>query len=273
MQVSFDRISVIWTGDDMKSLLAASLTGLALLSGSALAADLPPAPQVYKAPPVMAPAYNWTGCYLNGGFGYGVSNTDHWLETNPGLVPVDGRNTSGGRGWLGIAGAGCDFEVPFAGLGNWVVGAFGDYSFMNIHEPMQEFLLQGDAKQTGAWAVGGRIGYVVTPNLLAYSNGGYTQSHFDQVNQQAGGVGPVISFIPSHTYNGWFVGGGTEYALNFSWLPISGLFWRNEYRFSSFNKADLPIFTPAGAPSGFGVHMQPYEQAVLSELVWRFNWH
>ena len=33
----------------MKRLLAASLTGLALLSGTALAADLPPAPQVYKA--------------------------------------------------------------------------------------------------------------------------------------------------------------------------------------------------------------------------------
>ena len=87
----------------MKTLLAASLTGLALLSGSALAADLPPAPQVYKAPPVMAPAYSWTGCYINGGFGYGVSNTDHWLESNPGLVPIDGRNTSGARGWLGIA--------------------------------------------------------------------------------------------------------------------------------------------------------------------------
>jgi outer membrane immunogenic protein len=258
----------------MKTLLAASLTGLALLSGSALAADLPPAPQVYKAPPVMAPVYNWTGCYLNGGFGYAVSNTDHSFETTPGLVPIDGRNTSGGRGWLGIAGAGCDFEVPFAGLGNWVVGAFGDYSFMNVHEPLQEFLLQGDAKQTGAWAVGGRIGYVVTPNLLAYSNGGYTQSHFDQVNQQVIGVGPVVSFIPSHTYNGWFVGGGTEYALNFSWLPISGLFWRNEYRFSSFNKADLPVLVAGtGAPTGTGVHMQPYEQAVLSELVWRFNWH
>ena len=259
----------------MKTLLAASLTGLALLSGSALAADLPPAP-MYKAPPVVAPAYSWTGCYINGGFGYGVSNTDHWDETFPGLVPTTGRNTSGARGWLGIAGAGCDFEVPFAGLGNWVVGAFGDYSFMNIHEPMQEVLLlgQGDAKQSNAWAVGGRIGYVVTPNLLAYSNGGYTQSHFNQINLQTVGVGPVVGFNPAHTYNGWFVGGGTEYALNFSWLPITGLFWRNEYRFSSFNKTDLPLLLAGtGAPTGFGTHMQPYEQAVLSELVWRFNWH
>src|ERR1700684_4088274 len=121
MHASFDGISVIWTGDDMKTLFAASLTGLALLTGSALAADLPPAPQVYKAPPVMAPAYSWTGCYVNGGFGYGVSNTDHNAETLPGLVPIDGRNTSGARGWLGVARAGCDYEGCFGGVGNLVV--------------------------------------------------------------------------------------------------------------------------------------------------------
>lgn len=86
------------------------------------------------------------------------------------------------------------------------------------------------------------------------------------------GLGPVVGFNPAQTYNGWFVGGGTEYALNFSWLPITGLFWRNEYRFSNFGKADLPLLG-TGAPTAFGVHMQPYEQAVLSELVWRFNWH
>ncbi len=81
-----------------------------------------------------------------------------------------------------------------------------------------------------------------------------------------------VGFNPAHTYGGWFVGGGTEYALNFSWMPIHGLFWRNEYRFSSFNKADLALLTPAGAATGIGVHTQSYEQAVLSELVWRFNW-
>ena len=276
MHASFDGISVIWTGDDMKSLLAASLTGLALLSGSALAADLPPAPQVYKAPPVMAPAYNWTGCYLNGGFGYDVWNRDHNDETFPGLVPAAGRATDGGRGWLGLAGAGCDVEMPMGGfLGNVVFGVFGDYEFMDVHGITQDTFsgLQGDTKQSSAWAVGGRVGFVVTPNLLAYSNGGFTQSHFGQTNLQGGGIGPIAFTLPSHTYNGWFVGGGTEYAMNFSWLPIQGLFWRNEYRFSSFSKADLQYATAAGAGIAFASHQQFYEQAVLSSLVWRFNWH
>jgi outer membrane immunogenic protein len=256
----------------MKKLLLAT-AALMALSGSAFAADIPP--PVYKAaPPPPAPVYNWTGCYINGGFGYGVANEDHWAETFPGLVPISGRNTSGARGWLGIAGAGCDFQLPVGGLGNWVIGAFGDYSFMDVHGPMQETLFQGDVKQSNAWAVGGRIGYVVTPNLLAYTNGGYTQSHFNQINLQVLGIGPVVDFNAAHTYHGWFVGGGTEYALNFSWLPITGLFWRNEYRFSSFNKTDLPLLVAGtGAQTGFGAHVQPYEQEVLSELVWRFNWH
>jgi hypothetical protein len=73
--------------------------------------------------------------------------------------------------------------------------------------------------------------------------------------------------------NGWFVGGGTEYALNWGWLPIKGLFWRNEYRYSTYNNKVLGVSTAAGAPSGFSVNQHYYEQAVLSSLVWRFNWH
>ena len=260
----------------MKTLLAATLTGAALLSGAALAADLPaPAPVPYKAPAVVAPVYNWTGCYVSAGFGYGVWNQDHNTETTA-LVPVDARSTSGGRGWMGLAGGGCDVEVPVGGFfGNVLFGAFADYDFMNVHGVAVEsptFGLQGDEKQSYAWAVGGRVGVVITPNLLAYTNGGFTQSHFNAVNLQVSGIGPVIATTPAHTFNGWFLGGGTEYALSFSWLPVHGLFWRNEYRFSSFSKADLPISLTSGAVFPFSVHQQYYEQQVLSELVWRFNW-
>ena len=262
----------------MKALLAAALTGAALLSGAAFAADLPaPAPVPYKAPAVVAPVYNWTGCYVNAGFGYSVWNQDHVTETFPGLVPLNARGTNGGRGWMGLAGGGCDVEVPIGGIfGNVLFGAFADYDFMNVHGSIEDSVttLQGDQKQNYAWATGGRVGVVITPNLLAYTNGGFTQTHFDGVNLQTNGTGPVVATTPAHTFNGWFLGGGTEYALSFSWLPITGLFWRNEYRFSSFGKADLP-FTPvpgSATPPGVGTHQQYYEQQVLSELVWRFNW-
>ncbi len=62
--------------------------------------------------------------------------------------------------------------------------------------------------------------------------------------------------------------------MNFSWLPISGLFWRNEYRFSSFSKADLPVYYRGGSTDvAWRSTSNSYEQSVLSSLVWRFNWH
>jgi outer membrane immunogenic protein len=79
-------------------------------------------------------------------------------------------------------------------------------------------------------------------------------------------------FTNANTYHGWFIGSGAEYALNFNWLPVQGLFWRNEYRFSSYNSADLPVVTAAGAATGFGEHIQPYTQTITTSLVWRFNW-
>jgi outer membrane immunogenic protein len=34
-------------------------------------------------------------------------------------------------------------------------------------------------KQSSAWALGGRIGWLVNPQLLTYVAGGYTGAHYD----------------------------------------------------------------------------------------------
>ena len=44
------------------------------------------------------------------------------------------------------------------------------------------FGIAGEEKEKNAWAVGGRIGYLVTPNVFTYWNGGYTETRFDQIN-------------------------------------------------------------------------------------------
>jgi hypothetical protein len=36
------------------------------------------------------------------------------------------------------------------------------------------------------WAVGGRLGWLVTPTLLTYVSGGYTQARFNEVNYVLG---------------------------------------------------------------------------------------
>jgi len=268
----------------MKKLLIGSATFVAFAAfGLARAADMPP--PVYKAPP--PPVYNWTGCYTNGGVGYGMWNQDHYAEFGPpifttgGFDPVSVTYTNGGRGWLGTIGGGCDYQFSMGNLGNWVVGAFGDYDPMSLTGTNESQLpittniadISGSETETGAWYVGGRIGYLVTPTLLTYFEGGYTQARFGQVNFSREFLPSVATAysLPGTTYSGWFLGSGIEYAL--TWLPIQGLFWRSEYRYASYEAQDVPlVFTSTGTQSGYYEHSQKYVQTATSSLVWRFNW-
>jgi outer membrane immunogenic protein len=258
------------TGGPMKKLLLATTALVAFAAvGSASAADLP-----VKAPPMIAaaPVMSWTGCYVSGGVGYGMWNQDHFGQTDPGHFQLTDTITSGGRGWLGRVGVGCDYQVA----PSFVIGAFGDYDFMNLHSHGRADVagLGAEEKESGAWAVGGRIGYLPYPNLMTYVSGGYTQTRFDRQDLFITGINPPIAaglFIGQHTYNGWFLGGGTEYAV--PWAGFRGLFWKTEYRFSSYRADDLPILiTATGGPSGIGEHSEKFVQTVTTSLVWKFNW-
>jgi outer membrane immunogenic protein len=235
----------------------------------------------YAPPP---PSASWTGCYLDAGFGYGMWRQDANSEVTATLASSSNTTSFAGSGWLGRFGGGCDYQIPSS---RFVVGLLGDYDVTGLSgqymDPLSGFI--GEEKETGAWAVGGRIGYLVTPNLLAYSDGGYTEASFAQVN-----FGPLyplslggVVTMPANTYRGWFLGGGTEYALNFDWIPIRGLFWRSEYRYSSFQNVDLPVPSVPAAlnsncgPGGPGTapcsdHISLQTQTITSGVVWRFNW-
>jgi outer membrane immunogenic protein len=268
----------------MKRFLLASSFALAVASGSAFAADMSPPPPMYKAP--LPPAPTWTGCYIDGGVGYGMWKQDHYTEGFPPLTALTPTVSTGGEGWLGRLGAGCDYQFS-AFNSNFVIGVFGDYDFTGLsgsfQEPFEGFI--GNENESGAWAVGARLGYLVTPTLLAFFDGGFTQARFDQINLGTDTVPSVSAgaYIPAHTYNGWFLGGGTEYAL--TWLPIRGLFWRSEYRYAGYESANLPMLTSAGAPfvdtglcdirglcSGLENHMLKDVQTITTSLVWRFNY-
>ena len=256
-----------------KSILGFVAAG-ALIAGPAMAADLS---LPVKAPYAPPPAASWTGCDINGGVGYGMYNTDSFSENSTTLVPIGTSVTNGGRGWLGRVGGGCDYQFGVGSLGNFVAGAFADYDFMNLSGTFGDPSgpVTGAENERGAWYAGGRLGYLVTPSLLTYVDGGYTQTNFSSINF----LTPLAHAVPTdlalaaHTYNGWFIGGGAEYALNMPWLPIRGLFWRLEYRFSQYQSADVPILltVPPGGPFGVSEHVSPYVETITSSLVWRFN--
>ena len=249
----------------------AALVTLATI-GSAGAADLPMPAPVYNAPP--PPVYNWTGCYVGGGGGYGM-----WSQDTTGSIAgiAAQQTTNGGKGWFGQGQAGCDYQFRLPFLSFWspnvVVGAFADYEYAGnglrgtLAVPAVNSF--GGENMPWTWAAGARAGVLVTPKFLTYFDGGYTQANFSQVNFQNGVTGaPQGFFVGANTYSGWFIGSGFEYSFDF--LP--GLFFKTEYRYSTFNSANLPVLTAAGGASPFAINSTKYTQLVSTELVWRFNW-
>jgi outer membrane immunogenic protein len=238
-----------------------------------------------KAPPPPAPVASWTGLWISGGFGYGFAEYQH-SENNFGapFALISNGQDAGAKGWLAKIGVGGDYQFG----GNWVVGIFADTDWSDIKgqygintsdvpfATLNASHLTGQFKNDYSWAVGARIGYVVLPGLLTYFNGGFTQAHnkgttyIDTTSPPA----PLLTGVSSisQTRNGYFLGGGTEYAVNF--LP--GLFWKNDVRFSSFeNRTDTATCTVAlGCAVGptFNQTSRLYEQKATTELVYRFNW-
>jgi outer membrane immunogenic protein len=173
-----------------KGLAIAAGIAVAITGQAATAADLPA--RAYPAPVAVAPVYNWTGFYVGGGFGYGLYD----VETStfaPGFDNAFNNGDTGGRGWLGRVQVGYDYQFA-----SWVVGVFADYDWSNIrgtvadHNSSNNF----DLKQSSAWAVGGRIGYVVVPQLLAFTTIGYTEARF-QITHSRDGSSVAAQNMPS----------------------------------------------------------------------------
>jgi outer membrane immunogenic protein len=253
------------------------------------AADLPS----YKGPALLPPpppaGYSWTGCYVDAGAGYGFWNQEHYatgptfIRVGAAIVPAGNSSTvtttDGGRGWLGRFGGGCDYQTSLFN-NRFVVGAFGDYDVMSLsgsNSSSEVCLACGtpitaNERETGAWYVGGRIGYLVNPAFLAFVDGGYTETTFAQSEEISVAPGRGVGTgYPNFTDPGWFIGGGGEYALD--WLPIRGFFLKGEYRYAQYNSLNLvETATAGGAPTGEVETTRPYVQTVTGSLVWRFNW-
>jgi outer membrane immunogenic protein len=257
---------------NMKKLVLA-LSAVAALTAPALAADMAAKAPLRAAPVAYAPS--WTGCYVGGGGGYGLWNQENTLfdNTTTPRTQVTRTTTEGGRGYFGTVQGGCDYQFPAMGT-SFVVGAFGDYDFSSLKADISPGGIGffGQEKMSSAWSVGGRVGWVALPGLLTYFSGGYTEATFDRVNLSNAilfAPSTTIAFFDKHTYKGWFLGAGDEYALTF--LP--GLFWKTEYRFSEFDRGTNVVRNfPAGTPFGLDLDSKKFVHTVRSELVYRFNW-
>jgi outer membrane immunogenic protein len=231
----------------MKKFLLATVA-LVALGAPALAADLAARPYT-KAPPMVAPIYNWTGFYIGGHIGGAFGNDNNFN----GLVV--GSNNNDAR-FLGGVQVGADYQFA----PSWVLGVEGQYSWLGSNNNGAVFpngyVYTND--QRGIGSITGRIGYTWGPALL-YVKGGYAYSD-NRETLVLGGVPQAFAFDHSHK-DGYTVGAGLEYMFAQNWSA------KAEYQYYDFGKS--AFVTPA-ALTPFGSFRND-EHTVKVGLNYRFN--
>ncbi len=258
----------------MKKIVLA-LAAVVAMTGAASAADLGAQPYVKGPPPT--PVANWTGFYVFGGGGGGLWNADSNVTTFPAGVALTRDQRLGGSGWFGTVGLGYDWQFS----GRWVAGLFADGQFGDIRGSVSDpfFLIEGREKLRTSYAAGGRVGYLVAPNVLSYVNAGYSGSEWSgsSLSSLAGAGSVTFVTTPSFRRDGWFVGGGFENSLDFFGISAPGWFMKTEYRSAFYNRITLPeTCTVAGCgvvtPLGTAATFKPWTQTITTSIEYRFNW-
>jgi outer membrane immunogenic protein len=239
-----------------KSILPAGFVLALLSSVSAFAADLPS----YKSAPAFVPpppAFTWTGLYLDAQGGYGGWNA------NSSTAIASVNQIAGGRGFLGRVGGGFDYQFS----DRFVAGVLADYSYGQQNGIIQDAGagLSGNTNQNWSWAAGGRLGYLITPDLFAYGEAGFTQARFGG----AALLNSATTAFSGHgtsslTASGWFAGAG------FETMFAPGWFFRTEYRYADYGSHNLVDTGALGTLES--IHFHPVAQTITSGIVYKFGW-
>lgn len=163
-------------------------------------------PATTAAAPALSPV--WTGVYVGAGIG-GDAITPHVAASVPGMLDF---NAAG----LGGADVGGTFTIGYDRqiAPKWVIGAFGLIDVAtnggaSITANGGGATITSDlASVKWAWTVGGRFGYLVSPETLVYVLGGYSGSTARSISYNLLGV--IQSTSPEREYHGATVGGGFE---------------------------------------------------------------
>jgi outer membrane immunogenic protein len=196
----------------MKKLLL-SAAALALVGGSALAADLP----TYEAAPAVAPmvsAFNWTGFYAGVQTGYAWGDADVAGDFVGDDYDVDG--------WLLGGFAGFNFEIS-----SFVAGIEADLEWVNA-DGDNDVGSSTDLSWQGS--LRGRLG-IALDRVLLYGTGGLAIADID-ADFVVDDAATVVS--SSETDLGWTVGAGVDFAVT------DQIFVRGEYRYTDFGEIETP---------------------------------
>lgn len=232
-QSRFDSASVT-LGDtiiDVEPTLHAGRVGISYRFGG----STPAAEEIASVQPRQ-----WNGAYAAAGFGIDAiaGDTSAGVEVENTASLTAGASGIGGGDVGGTLMLGYDWQT-----GQYVLGGFSYYD-RSIHDVSISLGNDGhvDIPSLGnAWTLGGRFGYLVAPDALAYVLAGYTRFEFsdwsiafDDLSASGG----------SSNYDGYTVG------LGFEKLIGGNFAMRAEYRYSDM-AADT--ITDASSIEGAGV--------------------
>jgi opacity protein-like surface antigen len=179
-----------------------------------------------KAPPLAAAPMNWTGFYLGGHLGGGVSN-DRWSDpfgsspgTNGATNVAGFGDTIHATGPLGGGEIGANLQ-----LGPLVVGVQADADAAHLRGENTCFSGLGgiDCQRSINLleTVTGRIGYAWNRSLAYLKGGGAQASDTYTLNGNTNGALALGNASTRLTVRGWTVGGGVEYALTDHWTALA----------------------------------------------------
>jgi outer membrane immunogenic protein len=240
----------------MKNLASACLAILAIGAIPASAADMR---MPTKAPPMAAPPVaTWTGCYIGANIGGGWAKETY---TDPLAVFPEpaGLGSHTASGVMGGGQVGCDWQ-----MGQWVVGARGMFDASDL-TGNHLLLPDGDVFDTriswyGTATV--RVGYLFTPTLLGYIQGGAAFKRQKEV---------IIDVIPEALANkdrtGGTVGIGAEWMFAPNWSVFVEGNWAG-FGTKTLTFVDLEV--PPGPP--FPLNIKESVVTVVGGVNFRFGW-
>lgn len=231
----------------MKSIAVGVFALTVAVGSSALAADM-----AVKAPPLpIASSLNWAGYYagLNLGLGWSDPSVDLASFSAPfaaavaaGQVPLSIPLSQ--KGVIGGGQVGYNWQ-----LGTFVIGLEADFQGSGIRGS-NSFFYAGpavptltDASSQLDWfgTVRGRLGFAVTPNVLAFATGGFGYGLIRSSVNLVGNPAAAGNFHGSvdDFKGGWAIGGGAEWAILPRWTV------KAEYLHIDLGQSTVTINDPA----------------------------
>ena len=247
--------------------MRAAAIGLALVAASfgtsAFAADMP-----LKAPPAAyAEAYNWSGFYVGASAGW-VHESSTWTYTNP--VPATPPTSSAhdvrfdDAIFGGHIGALYQWQKVVLGAELAVSETRGNFGTSNL-QCVATVGSQCRVSMGTLWTAGGRLGWAGWNRWLPYVSGGWARL---EVRSQESTVPPLIFDNTSARQNGYYVGGGIEYAITNNF--IAGIEYQHVDVGTAYHASSADGFGPS-PPGVNGRNISASEDIVRARLSVKFG--